>query len=272
MKVYCILSDERAFRSRSPTMFSRVMEKVGIRAAYVPFRIRPEHIGQAVQSLRILNMAGANVTVPFKETVVPHLDVLSEGADIIGAVNTIVQTGDTLKGYNTNAIGIMDALNESGFKAEGKSAMVFGTGGAAKAAVFILNWLRTDTIFVTGRSESKTEEIVSRLGGQAISLNTVTQNPLPIHIVVNATSVSSNEESPKLAGLAEKLVLPDCELMLDLNYGRVKNFWQDAAESKGIRFMDGLAPLAYQARRTFALWTGLQVPPREFLKALDIAS
>ena len=91
-------------------MFSRVMEKVGLRSAYVPFRIRPEHIGQAVQSLRILNMAGANVTVPYKEAVVPHLDVLSEGANIIGAVNTIVQTGDTLKGYNTNAIGIMDAL------------------------------------------------------------------------------------------------------------------------------------------------------------------
>jgi len=65
------------------------------------------------------------------------------------------------------------------------------------------------------------------------------------------------------------LDLPNCELILDLNYGRTQNFWQDLARNKGIRFMDGLAPLAYQARRTFALWTGLQVPPEEFLKALD---
>jgi len=270
MKIYCILSDERAFRLRSPTIFSAVMEKVGIRAVYAPFRVNPENIGQAIQSLRVLNIDGANVTVPYKETVVPYLDALSEGANIIGAVNTIVRNGDLLKGYNTNAIGIMDALAESGFNAEGKSALVFGTGGAAKAAVFILNWLRTHTIYVTGRNESKTREVVGRFGGEALSLNAVPEDRLPVHIVVNATSVSSNEESQELAALAGKLDVPDCELVLDLNYGRVQNFWQDLAQDRGIRFMDGLAPLAFQARRTFALWTGLQVPPEEFLKALDI--
>ena len=98
---------------------------------------------------------------------------------------------------------------------------------------------------------------------------TVADHPLPVHIVVNATSVSSNDESSKMSALVSKLDLPDCELVLDLNYGRVQNFWQDLAQKKGIRFMDGLAPLAYQARRTFALWTGLQVPPEEFLTALN---
>ena len=82
------------------------------------------------------------------------MDILSEGANIIGAVNTIVRNGDTLKGYNTNAIGIMDALTESGFEAEGKSALIFGTGGAAMAAAFIFNWLRTGTIY-RNRPQSK---------------------------------------------------------------------------------------------------------------------
>jgi shikimate dehydrogenase len=57
--------------------------------------------------------------------------------------------------------------------------------------------------------------------------------------------------------------------MFDLNYGRQDNFWGELAASRGIRFMDGLPALAYQARRTFALWTGLQVPPEEFVKALN---
>jgi len=272
MKVYCILSDERAFRSRSPTIFSTVMEKVGVRAVYAPLKVYPENIGPAVQSLRVLNFDGANVTVPYKEAVVPHLDILSEGANIIGAVNTIVRNGDILKGYNTNAIGIMDALAESGFKAEGKSALVFGTGGAAKAAVFILNWLRTRTIFVTGRDKLKTREIVGRFGGEDLALSDLPDTRLPVHIIVNATSVSTPEESSELAALVAKLNIPDCELLLDLNYGRIDNFWQHLAQDRSIHFMDGLAPLAFQARRTLALWTGLQVPPEEFLKALDISS
>jgi len=269
MKVYCILGDERAFRTKSPAMFSEVMKKVGIRATYVPFKVMPERIGQAIQSIRVLNIAGANVTVPYKEKVVTHMDILSEGANIIGAINTIVRNGDSLKGYNTNAIGIMDALTESGFEAEGKSALIFGTGGAAMAAAFIFNWLRTETIYITGRSELKGQKLVGRFGGETLQMNALADDPLPVHLIINATSVSSSDESPELSTLVGKLDLPNCELILDLNYGRTQNFWQDLARNKGIRFMDGLAPLAYQARRTFALWTGLQVPPEEFLKALD---
>jgi shikimate dehydrogenase len=269
MKVYCILSDERAYRSKSPAMFSTVLKRAGINGAYVPFRVKPEHVGQAMQSLRILNIAGANVTVPYKETVIPYMDVLSEGANIIGAINTIVCNEDGLKGYNTNAIGIMDALNESGFDAEGKSALVFGTGGAAKAVVFILNWLRTNSIFVVGRNEEKTRQMVSRFGGEAISLQALPDKPLPVELIVNATSVSSPEESTELAELVEKIEVPGCQLVFDLNYGRIQNFWQDMARRSDIRFMDGLSALAYQAKRTFALWTGLQVPPEEFLNALN---
>ena len=72
-----------------------------------------------------------------------------------------------------------------------------------------------------------------------------------------------------MAALIASLDLPVCEMLMDLNYDRPKNFWKKAAEDKGIRFLDGLMPLAYQARRTFALWTGLQVPPEEFISAIE---
>ena len=87
MNVYCIISDERAYRSKSPAIFSAVFKRAGINGAYVPFVVKPENLGQALQSLRVLNIAGANVTVPYKETVIPYLDVLSEGANIIGSIN-----------------------------------------------------------------------------------------------------------------------------------------------------------------------------------------
>ena len=269
MKVYCILSDERAYRSKSPTMFDTVLKRLGINGAYVPFMVKSENLGQACQSLRVLNIAGANVTVPYKEQVIPYMDILSEGANIIGSINTIVRNGDELKGYNTNAIGIMDALSKAGFDPEGKSALVFGTGGAARAVAFILNWLRTNSVFVSGRNEEKTRQLVSRIGGEAISFTGLQEQTPPVELIVNATSVSSPDESPEMASLVATLQVPDCQLVLDLNYGRIHNFWQDLAHRNNIDFMDGLSPLAYQARRTFSLWTGVQVPPEEFLKALN---
>ena len=269
MKVYCILSDERVYSSRSPVMFSRVLQRVGIQAVYVPFKVEAQNIGLALQSLRTLNIAGANVTVPYKEKVIPHLDVLSEGANIIGAINTIVCNGNSLKGYNTNAIGFMDALNSAGFEVAGKSAVVIGTGGAAKAVVFMLNWLRAGNIRVAGRNPQKTAAVADRFQAEASTIEELAHQPLAADIVVNATSVSSPQEAPELAQLTQKLRLPECRLVLDLNYGRSQNFWRDMAAGQGIQFMDGLPALAFQARRTFALWTRVQVDPAEFLRALN---
>ena len=270
MKVFCIISDERAFRSKSPDMFSTILRRVGIKGAYVPFQVYSENIGQAIHSLRALNIDGATITVPYKEAVIPYLNILSEGARIIGAVNTIVRKEDVLKGYNTNAIGFMDALNRAGFNVDGKSVIVFGTGGAAKACVFILNWLRAGLIVVAGRNEEKTKRIAANAGGEAKSLYSLMGQPVSANLVVNATSVSSHDESPELADLVGSLKFPACELLMDLNYGRIQNFWQISANRNGIPFMDGLPALAYQAKRSFELWTGIKVPPEEFLNALDI--
>ena len=268
MKVYCILSDERVFQAKSTRIFSTVLQRQGIKASYVPFKVKPGDLGQALNSLRILNIAGANVTVPYKEAVIPFLDILSEGANVIGAINTIVCDGDKLKGYNTNAIGVMDALSSVDFAVDGKRALVFGTGGAARAVVFILNWLRTENVYITGRDPAKVNGLVDTFGGEALNVSDLPETRLPVDLIINATSVSSMEEGPELADVAGRLDVPDCRLILDLNYGRRENFWEKMALARDIRFIDGLPPLAYQARRTFALWTGMQVPPEEFLEAL----
>jgi shikimate dehydrogenase len=243
-------------------MFSAILRRAGIPGAYVPFKVDPPDIGQAIQSLRILHITGANVTAPHKETVIPYLDVLSEGANFIGAINTIVRKGSALKGYNTNAIGFMDALNNAGFNVAGKSALVIGTGGAAKAVVFILNWLRAG-------NPDKARQIAGGAGGTALSLDALAEEAVSAQLVINATSVSSFDESQELGSLVERLQLPACELLMDLNYGRTENFWETSAKTKGIPFMNGLPALAYQAKRSFALWTGIQVPAEEFLKAQE---
>jgi shikimate dehydrogenase len=267
-KVFCIVGDERVFNSKSPLLFSAILKKIGLNGSYVPFMVAPNQIGEAISSVRALNIAGANVTAPYKESVIAHLDILSEGANIIGAVNTITRNGDILKGYNTNAVGFMNAMTETGFDATGKTALVFGTGGAARAVVFILNWLRTETILIAGRSEKKTQKLVAAIGGEPQPLESLYNQSLKAHIIVNATSVSTVEESAEMAELLKGLKVTGCELIIDMNYGRCDNIWEIYARSKGIQFLDGLTPLAHQARRSFMLWTKIDVDADDFLTVL----
>ena len=248
-------------------MYSAILRRVGISGVYVPFHVEPDGIGHALQSLRVLHIAGANVSVPYKETVLPHMDDLSEGARFIGAINTVVRRGRVLKGYNTNANGFMDALDRAGVDVRDRSVLVFGAGAAARAVVFVLNWLRARPVYVAARNEEKSRGLVAGIGGQLQPLQRLETQGLPVDIVVNTMSVSSRDESPEMARIADRLDVPGCQLVVDLNYGRPRNFWQDMAQARGIRFIDGLPILACQARRSFALWTGLQIDPGEFLEA-----
>ncbi len=267
-RIFCILSDERVFAAKSPAVFNRVMAKSGINATYVPFQVEEKYLGDAVRSLKILNIAGANVAVPYKEAVIPYMDAVSEGANIIGAVNTIAIKGDEIKGYNTNAIGIMDALEEAGFQPAGKTALILGAGGAAKAVAFVLNWLQAETIYITGRDEIKARNVAGRVRGVPLSFQELADKPVPAHILINATTVSSRAESGDMATLARQLDISKCEMIFDLNYGREPNLWQSLAEHRGVPFMDGLSTLIHQARNSLALWTGIDVSPRDFKNAL----
>jgi shikimate dehydrogenase len=162
----------------------------------------------------------------------------------------------------------MDALRDIDYNVEDKTALVFGTGGAARAVTFILTWLRAREVWVAGRNFERARAVVADFSGRGVDIGMLENLPLPARIVINATSVSSPDESADLCGVVENLKLRGCELILDLNYGRRRNFWQAKAEQEGARFMDGLSPLAFQARRTLQLWTGIQVPPQDFIDAL----
>lgn len=263
------MGDERVLRTKAPETFSAIMKKAGVSGTYEPFVIRHGKLSEAMREIRKLNIAGANVTTPYKEAIIPYLDELSEGATIIGSINTIVRKGNKLKGYNTNAIGFMDALKEADLDASGKSVLVFGTGGAARAVIFILNWIHANPILVTGRNQGKVGAIVKQIGGEAVTLNTLPDKPLPVNLVINATSVSGPDEAPELAEIVNRLKLPDCKMVIDLNYGRPRNFWKAMAQNRGIPFMDGLSSLANQAKSTFALWTGIEVKPEIVIMAIQ---
>ncbi|MFH1091925.1 MAG: shikimate dehydrogenase [Pseudomonadota bacterium] len=268
MKVYGVISDRRAFNSKSPAMHTAVLHKLRLSGVYLPFAVEPHHIGDAVRGLKALGVAGVNVTVPHKQAVMPFLDFLSEEAAAIGAVNTIVNRGNLLEGHNTDAAGFSDSLTQAGFEAAGKTAVVIGNGGAARAVIFALKKLGASDIILAGRNQDKVEETAQELNVTPSLLDALQHRTFPVHLMVNAASVSSPAESPELAAWAAGLKLPECRLVFDLNYGRPQNFWHALAERRQVPFLGGLVMLAHQAKHSFELWTGLNVEAAEFLAGL----
>ena len=191
------------------------MHHAGINGTYVPFMVAPDRIGEAMASLRTLHIAGANITIPFKEAVIPFLDSVSESAEIIGAINTIARNGDKLKGYNTNAIGLMDALEEIGCAPAGKTAMILGAGGAAKASAFVLKWLKADQIFVVSKNAARARQV-------ATPIEEVLNHDIPIQILINAGTISTRAESPEIRISWKNSTCPTANF-LDLNYEEVLN-------------------------------------------------
>lgn len=269
MKVFCILSDERAWRSKSPAMHSAVLRSHGIDGVYVPFRVEPDRVEQAVKGLAALNIAGANVTVPYKEAVMPHLDAISEEASAIAAVNTITNVDGRLTGHNTDAAGFIDAILARKPQFTAGSAVIFGAGGAAKAVGYAVKTWGAEKVAIAARDVSKARSIADNIGAEAIDLQTAIQEWTEPKLVVNCTSVSTDAESPALAASIEAWAPAGCEMVVDINYGRQDTFWERLARRAGAEFMDGLPMLAHQAARSFRLWTGIDATASEFVQALE---
>jgi len=267
-----IIGDGRVARSLSPRMHHAVLAKHGLDGFYARFAVEPEHMAPALAGLGALGLAGVNVTVPHKRAVLPFMSRLSEEAAALEAVNTIKVQDHLLLGYNTDLQGFANSLADEGFDAGGASALVLGAGGAARAVTLAL--VRGGArVTVAARRPEQAEALCSQLGGQGLSLARVAALWPLAQLLVNATSVSSPEESPGMLQWVQSLPRAESlELVVDINYGRRDNMWAGLAHLHGAGFADGLGMLAHQARLSFHIWTGLDAPVEDFKAALERAS
>lgn len=121
--------------SLSPLMHNTAFQARSIDAVYLAFTVDQSNLMQAVESIRTFNMLGVNLSMPNKTAVIPYLDELSQEAQLIGAVNTIVHRDNRLIGYNTDGMGFMRSVHEAGVAIKNKKIIMLGAGGAAKAIV-----------------------------------------------------------------------------------------------------------------------------------------
>ncbi len=252
-------------------MFRKVFSTLGMDGQYVPLRTLPEEVGHTVKSLGEKGFNGANVTVPYKQTVMTFLDEIADDAIAAQAVNTIqVRFDGKLIGYNTDVRGFLDAMSLAGVDMTGKKVLLIGTGGAARGILVALNKASAAEIILAGRTPEKTRALAQWAGVGNVDLQTAFMQHADAQILINASAVSSQEEAPQMADMLRKVVLKNCEMVCDINYARKNNFWQTMAARSDAKFSDGLPMLACQARRSLEYWTAQTQPCEPFLNALGI--
>jgi shikimate dehydrogenase len=232
----------------------------------VPLPVYPDHVAEAVRGLQALGFAGANVTVPHKQAVLPHLDEVSRAAQVVGAVNTIVVRDGSLYGDNTDAAGFITSLRETGFDPAGTYCALLGAGGAARAVAHALADAGALEVGIYNRSFGRARDLCrdmakfhSDVRFEPASLSDVSAIGEHTDLVVNATSIGmwpDTDASPWPAGLA----VPGHLTVCDLVYNPQETLFLAQAQAAGAETVFGLGMLVYQGAAAFEMWTGHLAP------------
>lgn len=266
--------------SVSPAMHNAAFQALGLDGRYQALPVAPEQVGDLVRSLHARGFRGVNVTIPYKQAVMPLMDELSEAAQRIGAVNTIVvEPEGRLRGDNTDWLGFLHPLDERGFDLAGKSVLLLGAGGAARAVVYALVQRNIARLAISNRNLDRATELARRAVDLASSLVidnlhvSVGKSPfdsdlaqftnLPLHpspdLIVNTTPIGMwprIDESP----WPVESSFPRSALVYDLVYRPEQSLFLSQAEVAGCPVQNGLDMLIVQGAVAFELWMGRKAP------------
>ena len=260
--------------SISPFIHNSAFEATNTSGVYLAWEVDATELAETVANIRRYQMYGINLSMPYKEQVIPYLDQLSEEACLIGAVNTVVNREGTLIGYNTDGKGFFKSLPS--FKISRKRLVLLGAGGAAKAilAQAILDGVSQISVFVRSSSMEKTRpylEKIQNTTGFRVDLlvledvqelqDSITQADL----LVNATSVGMDGFSQPIP---TSIVLPEKLLVADVIYQPFETPFLKWARNQGNHAVNGLGMLLYQAAEAFELWTGKEMPTDQIWELL----
>ena len=252
--------------SISPFIHNSAFQATETNGVYLAWEVKATDLSETVANIRRYRMFGINLSMPYKEQVIPYLDQLSEEARLIGAVNTVVNQEGTLIGYNTDGKGFFKSLPS--FTIFGKKMTLLGAGGAAKAvlAQAILDGASQVSVFVRSTSMEKTKAYLETLQSEtgfrvdlyALEEHSVLQERIAASdLLVNATSVGMDGKS---SPVPENLLLPENLLVADIIYQPFETPFLQWAKSQGNVAVNGLGMLLYQAAEAFKLWTGKEMP------------
>ncbi len=250
---------------------------LNLNVRYQAYETPPDALPAFLATMRQGGWLGCNVTIPHKRAAYEGVDALTEEAEAIGAVNTILVQDGRLLGHNTDAEGFMRALTEEAhIDVRGRDAVLLGAGGAALAVAIGLARGGVRRMWIANRSAERAQALVERIRGrdmrvqaEALPLETeVLRGPLSeASLLVTSTSVGmSGGPAPGDLPVAKDL-LSSRLLVYDLVYNPARTPLLNAAEQAGARTLEGLPMLIYQGAASFERWTGRPAPIATMMEA-----
>ena len=257
MTAACVIG-HRVGYSRSPTLHGYWLRTMGIAGRYDLVDIAPEEFGAFLTQLRAHGYVGANVTKPHKQPAFALLDARDAAAEAIGAVNTVWLDGDRLIGTNTDVAGFLANLDAQapGWDALAGPAVVLGAGGAGRAVVYGLRTRGLDVALVN-RTLSRAEALAQHFGA-GVTSHPWSQTPRLLadaRLLVNATLLGATGQDALAIELSG---LPASAVVCELNYVPLESKLLGSARQRGLRVVDGLGMLMYQAVPAFEHFFGVR--------------
>ena len=241
---------------------------------YVNMEVTPEDLGAAVRGARAMGFRGFNCSLPHKVKVIQHLDGLGESAALMGAVNCVVRRGEKFIGENTDGKGFLKSLQEV-IDTKGKSVVLFGAGGAARAIAVELGLAGVKRIAIVNRSAARGTELVTllreklRVESELIVWQGNYAVPAGTDIVINGTSIGLYDANARLD--LDLNTLKPGMVVADVVFSPVRTALLDDAAKRGCRAVDGLGMLVNQGVVGVQYWTGIDPDTSVMRKALEAA-
>ena len=249
MKKYLVIGNPIA-HSLSPKLHNNWLRQNNINAKYEKNKLDTEEIENLIESIRQKKIAGCNVTVPYKKTVIPYLDKLSLEAEQTQSVNTIVFDGDNLVGYNTDIFGFTKAIENLDFSIKDKNILILGAGGVVPSILFALKKMNVSNITISNRTKKKAEDLKVLFK----NLKVVEWGSLPdFDVIINATSIGLNDEIINL----DFSKSGKNKLFYDVIYNPAETNFLKKGKELGNKIENGKTMFVYQASEAFRLWHGI---------------
>lgn len=253
----------------SPDIHNTLAALCGTNTVYVPFLVEREDVRAAVEGAHALNVLGLNVTVPYKQAVIPFLTEIEPLAAAVGAVNTLVRTPDGYRGYNTDMSGLYRAMREDGVSLAGEQVILLGAGGVGRAIAHMCAARGAQRIWLLNRSREKAEqtarEVREKTGRDcitALGLSEWKTLPDRKYLAIQATSVGLYPDSGQ-AVIEDGDFYRMIHTGYDLIYRPARTRFMELCQAAGARAFNGLKMLVCQGVEAFELWNGLSVTAQQ---------
>jgi len=279
-RMACFIA-QPARHSSSPAIYNAAFSKLGMNYCYLSFEVPPKQLKASIHSIIALDMLGANISMPHKTAAAAYMDKLSPAAEMIGAVNMILNKDGVLEGYNTDGEGFVVNLQEHGVNIRGESVVLAGVGGAASAIAvqLALDGVKELRIFnVKDSFWAHGEELVGVIkentGCRAV-LNDL-DDKAAFRKAVDGCDILINGTNVGMADLEDYSIIADKEMLrpemtvADVVYHPAETALLIDAKEAGCKAVGGIGMLLYQAAANFRLYTGEEMPIEYVKNVLEI--